>query len=116
MTDATTPRDAAPWSEYVPSKEASWDVRRVVHLHRRAGFAATWNEIQRDLKDGPRASITRVLAGKARGEGVPANFNDVARLLAESSGDRNASRHGGCTGCCSGPGDVRAGAQHPGAG
>ena len=41
-----------------------WDLRRVVHLHRRAGFAATWDELQRDLKDGPEASIDRLLEGK----------------------------------------------------
>ena len=46
--------------------EAPWDLRRVVHLHRRAGFAATWAEIQRDLKDGPEASIERVLTGTSR--------------------------------------------------
>ena len=54
------------WKPYTPTGEAPWDLRRVVHLHRRAGFAATWQEIQRDLKDGPRASIDRVLEGKAR--------------------------------------------------
>ena len=35
------------WSRYVPTRVEPWDVRRVVCLHRRAGFAATWNEIQR---------------------------------------------------------------------
>jgi uncharacterized protein (DUF1800 family) len=87
MTDARTlPDPARAWAEYVPSKEAPWDLRRVVHLHRRAGFAATWKEIQRDLTSGPRASITRVLAGKARAEGVPDDFTDAARLLADSAG------------------------------
>jgi uncharacterized protein (DUF1800 family) len=88
MSDTRTPPDTAlGWAEYVPGKEAPWDLRRVVHLHRRAGFAAAWKEIQRDLKDGPRASITRVLSGKARAEGVPDNFTEAARLLADSAGD-----------------------------
>jgi uncharacterized protein (DUF1800 family) len=43
-----------------------WDRRRVVHLHRRTAFAATWEEIERDLGDGPSSSIDRLLAGKAR--------------------------------------------------
>jgi uncharacterized protein (DUF1800 family) len=60
-----------------------WDRRRVAHLHRRAGFAATWGELQRDLKDGPRASIDRLLAGKARTAGVPTDFEATAALLAE---------------------------------
>ena len=47
------PRSSAPWAPYVPDEAMPWNLRRVVHLHRRAGFAATWEELQRDLKDGP---------------------------------------------------------------
>ncbi len=78
---------ATAWAPYQPTDEAPWDLRRVVHLHRRAGFAATWGEVQRDLKDGPRASIDRLLTGKARADGVPKDFADVAALLAGSAGD-----------------------------
>ncbi len=59
------------WSLYRPHAEAPWNLRRVVHLHRRAGFAATWSELQRDLKDGPDAAINRLLKGESRREGVP---------------------------------------------
>ncbi len=76
-----------PWTEYAPGERSPWDVRRVVHLHRRAGFAATWGEIQRDLKDGPRRSIDRVVAGSARRDGVPADFAAVADTLARHAGD-----------------------------
>lgn len=62
---------------------SAWDLRRVVHLHRRAGFAATWSEIQRDLNDGPEASITRLLEGKSRSCGVPLDFAAFADRLAE---------------------------------
>src|SRR6266480_3899053 len=72
---------AGPWAPYAPDDKAPWDLRRVVHLHRRAGFAATWQEIQRDLKDGPKASLDRVLEGKARSQGVPENFEATARML-----------------------------------
>jgi hypothetical protein len=71
------------WTPYEPTDAAPWDLRRVVHLHRRAGFAATWGEIRRDLKDGPQASIDRVLAGRARADGVPKDFERTAALLAE---------------------------------
>jgi uncharacterized protein (DUF1800 family) len=74
-----------PWAPYAPDEKAPWDVRRVVHLHRRAGFAATWQEVQRDLADGPTASLDRVLAGKARAEGVPDDFAEVAALLARGA-------------------------------
>jgi hypothetical protein len=76
-----------PWVPYVPREQVPWNLRRVVHLHRRAGFAATWGEIQRDLKDGPRASIDRILSGKARSDGVPGDFAAVADNLAARAGD-----------------------------
>jgi uncharacterized protein (DUF1800 family) len=55
----------------------------VVHLHRRAGFAATWNELQRDLKDGPKAAIDRLLGGNSRIEGVPKDFTATSTMLLE---------------------------------
>jgi uncharacterized protein (DUF1800 family) len=83
--DAKAPEAAGPWAPYHPNDQSPWDLRRVVHLHRRTGFAATWDEIQRDLKDGPDASINRVLAGKAATEGVPEEFSKTADLLGESA-------------------------------
>jgi uncharacterized protein (DUF1800 family) len=80
MSDA---RHAA-WAPYLPDANAPWNLRRVVHLHRRAGFAATWAEIQRDLKDGPAASIDRVLFGKVR---AADGFDGAARLLADTAGE-----------------------------
>ena len=81
------------WAPYTPDAAAPWDLRRVVHLHRRAGFAATWGEIQRDLKDGPQASVDRVLSGKADTEGVAPDFAQTADLLGESAAaSRDASR------------------------
>src|SRR5260370_37203055 len=84
-SDINAPTAINPWAHYVPSEKAPWNLRRVVHLHRRAGFAATWSEIQRDLKDGPQASIDRVLAGKAASAGVPEDCAKTAALLRESA-------------------------------
>jgi uncharacterized protein (DUF1800 family) len=77
------PRSGVPWALYVPDEAMPWDLRRVVHLHRRAGFAATWEELQRDLKDGPEASINRLLEGKSRSCGIPADFAAFADRLAD---------------------------------
>jgi uncharacterized protein (DUF1800 family) len=74
------------WAAYAPGGRAPWDLRRVAHLHRRAGFAATWNELQRDLKDGPGKSIDRLVKGQARTE-VADNFRTVANRLAERAAD-----------------------------
>jgi uncharacterized protein (DUF1800 family) len=72
------------WAPYTPDSGAPWDLRRVVHLHRRAGFAASWDELQRDLRDGPAASVGRLLDGKANAH-VPADFAATADLLAEAA-------------------------------
>jgi uncharacterized protein (DUF1800 family) len=58
----------------------------VVHLHRRAGFAATWNELQRDLADGPEPSVTRVLRGGVRREETD-DFEAIADTLAQEIRD-----------------------------
>jgi uncharacterized protein (DUF1800 family) len=81
------PVDESPWTRYRPSPEVPWNLRRVVHLHRRAGFAANWGELQRDLADGPEASITRLLAGKCRSQSVPEDFERTASLLADTAGE-----------------------------
>jgi len=77
------PTSGDPWAPYVPDEGMPWNLRRVVHLHRRAGFAATWDEIRRDLNDGPEASIDRLLEGTSRSCGVPAGFAAFADRLAD---------------------------------
>jgi uncharacterized protein (DUF1800 family) len=74
-----------PWAPYAPSAATPWDLARVVHLHRRAGFAATWSEIQRDLREGPEASITRIIQGKSRIDGTVKDFETVSAALADSA-------------------------------
>jgi hypothetical protein len=76
-----TPGD--PWAPYVPDETMPWDLRRCVHLHRRAGFATTWDELRRDLTDGPEPSIARLLEGNARSRGVPDGFPAFADRLAD---------------------------------
>src|SRR5262249_23169993 len=72
------------WKPYATDEQTPWTLRRVVHLHRRAGFAATWAELQRDLKDGPAASIDRLLSGKSV-IGAPAEFAATERVLADAA-------------------------------
>jgi hypothetical protein len=80
-----------PWTPYAPGPDAPWDLRRVVHLHRRAGFSASWAELRRDLADGPGPSVRRLLDGKARGpgEGVPEDFESTAALLGDAAAESN---------------------------
>jgi uncharacterized protein (DUF1800 family) len=76
-------RSADLWTPYVPEDKMPWTLRRVVHLHRRAAFAATWDELQRDLRDGPAASVDRLLAGTANA--APVDFTSTADVLADAA-------------------------------
>jgi uncharacterized protein (DUF1800 family) len=73
----------AAWAPYRPTADAPWDLRRVVHLHRRAGFAATRAELQRDLAEGPEASVGRLLEGRVRGP-RDAEFERTAAAIGEA--------------------------------
>ena len=84
-TDNQRTATGDPWGPYIPGPDTPWDLRRVVHLHRRTAFGATWTEIQRDLQDGPRPSIDRLLAGQAASPGTPGGFEETSRLLADSA-------------------------------
>ena len=81
-------RLADAWAPYEPGEGAPWDLRRVVHLHRRAGFAAPWEILERDLKDGPEASLARVLGARVRP--APESFEATSRLLADAAVTSNA--------------------------
>lgn len=49
------------WRPYEPSRREPWDIPRIVHLHRRAAWGATWREIERDHAEGPEAAVGRLL-------------------------------------------------------
>jgi uncharacterized protein (DUF1800 family) len=83
MTPPVSDRNPA-WNPYVADDRNPWDVRRVVHLHRRAGFGGTWTEIKRDLAEGPAASIDRFLTGKQTAHAVE-NAESTSVLLGDSA-------------------------------
>ena len=80
-----SPNESSAWRPYRSTADAPWDLRRVVHLHRRAGFAATWREVQHDLSDGPEPSIVRVLHGSPRIDGVPDDFEHTAGEIGDAA-------------------------------
>jgi uncharacterized protein (DUF1800 family) len=72
------------WAAYAPGEKQPWDLRRVVHLHRRAAFAGTWGELQRDLRDGPEKAVARLLNGTANAHAAK-DYDATATLLADSA-------------------------------
>ena len=73
------------WKPYQPNESQPWNFSRAKHLHRRAGFGATWSELQHDIQDGPHASITRVLDGKTGHDGYRENFESMSEIIGNSA-------------------------------
>ena len=49
------------WAPYAPDAERPWDLRLAGHLLRRAGFGATWAELERAVAEGPGKTVDRLL-------------------------------------------------------
>ncbi|MFV0444688.1 MAG: DUF1800 family protein [Planctomycetaceae bacterium] len=69
------------WAAYSPTDAAPWDVRRVVHLHRRVVFGADWNEVRRDVEEGPQAAVSRVLEGRCRETATAGELESLAAVI-----------------------------------
>ena len=55
------PTDNGRWAPFEPTARDPWDLGKAAHLHRRAGFGASRAMLARDVKDGPAASVRRLL-------------------------------------------------------
>ena len=77
------------WKPYKPTEAMPWNLKRVVHLHRRAGFAAPWTQLQRDLANGPELALNRLLDGNDS----PEPFEDLAEKIGNAAtGSNNPQR------------------------
>ena len=55
------------WAQYEPDAQRPWDHARAAHLYRRAGFGASWAQIQQSVELGPAATLHRLFqAGEAQ--------------------------------------------------
>ena len=52
------------WQRYRPSDESPWDIKKVGHLYRRAGFGATTRELDEGVRAGPERTIDLLLRGR----------------------------------------------------
>jgi hypothetical protein len=51
------------WEPFQPSDKEPWNVQRVGHLYRRAGFGANLDELKSGLKAGPEKAVESMLNG-----------------------------------------------------
>ncbi len=49
------------WSAFEPTAESPWGMRQAAHLFRRAGFGATWTELQEAVAAGPEQTVDQLL-------------------------------------------------------
>jgi uncharacterized protein (DUF1800 family) len=77
------------WAPYTPDAANPWDLRKAGHLYRRAGFGATWQQLQRALADGPQRTVDALLrpqgdlaAFRRRFDGFEASANSADGLRA----------------------------------
>ncbi len=71
------------WAPYEPGEQAPWNLARVVHLHRRAAFAAPWGRLQLDLKAGPGQAVDRLLRGED--ENASSGFDAMASTIGDAA-------------------------------
>jgi len=60
-TDLTKVDPAWAWSEFTPSDEQPWDRAAAAHLYRRAGFGATWGQLEIAAERSPAEVIDELL-------------------------------------------------------
>lgn len=83
--------DASPewaWAAYQPSDQCPWSPAWAGHLFRRAGFGAMQGQLTRAVREGPQATVDRVL----KPAGDVASFNRDHDDYESAAGDANALR------------------------
>lgn len=73
------------WSVWQPTAKSPWNLQRVAHLHRRAGFAANWNTLQRDLSEGHENAIHRLLQGELDTIVARQDFESLSKVICDAA-------------------------------
>ena len=67
------------WKPFEPTAARPWSRRLAAHLHRRAGFAATWAQLDACVKLGPATAVDRLCNPPATAN----DFESTSAMLAE---------------------------------
>jgi hypothetical protein len=73
------------WQAYRPTPQAPWDVRRVGHLYRRAGFGATYAELQDGVRAGPEAVLARLFKGGPGLQEFDGRMAELSGVIAQAN-------------------------------
>ncbi len=77
---------ASAWARYEPDARRPWNLAFAGHLHRRAAFGVSWDQLQRAVADGPQRTIDRLLRPSA-----DVAFNRQYDELETPANDENSS-------------------------
>jgi uncharacterized protein (DUF1800 family) len=72
------------WAPYEPGRDRPWDLALAAQLLRRAGFAASWSDLQQALADGPQRTVDRLLRPQAGFEELERRLDTLEASLAVS--------------------------------
>ena len=75
------------WLPWQPDDNQPWSLRWAGHLYRRAVFGGTLAELRQAVKDGPHATIDRLLAGDPEAKTYKALLADTGASIAKGEDD-----------------------------
>src|SRR5438105_3900554 len=75
---------ARAWQPWQPDDNQPWSPRWAGHLLRRAAFGGTLAEVQQAAKDGPHATVDRLLAGEPAAKDYGALLADTGASIAKT--------------------------------
>lgn len=79
------------WSPYEPSRESPWDVSRAAHLYRRAGWGATYAELQTAVDRHPLEVVEEICSPPAtpNDSAFEQESSDIARAMLATGNAEN---------------------------
>lgn len=69
------------WQPYRPDAKNPWDLAKVGHLYRRAGFSANSGDLDKGLAEGPEKTVSRLLNGGGGKEDFERQMAEMAASL-----------------------------------
>ncbi|MCS7015701.1 MAG: DUF1800 domain-containing protein [Gemmatales bacterium] len=73
------------WQTYRPDLKRPWNLKWAGHLYRRAAFAANWQELQQAVRDGPEATVQRLLQPSPDQAAFDRQMDELAESIAKAN-------------------------------